>query len=504
MDFTKGIFAAIGKDELYQKFLASGADQSFLTAMDQMLSKNYMEQKVGKRIETSWQKYRRNPLLALQDLNRATELGTRVGAFKKAYLKSGDVYSAMQEGREIAADYGVKGKAMTNIGPLYPFLNARIQHLKMTGQAFKERPVQSLMKGSLFISIPTMLLWFMNNDDDEKRERYQELPEWRKLGFFNIPLPYTESYLPIPKGFFGTLFGTSVEYVLDWIYQNDPGSLIDLATQLFEEVSPFSNVVDIVPQVGRPIVEQFANKKGYTGRPIVSQGLENLEASEQYYDSTPEIIKSFGKMVDLSPARIEAFLNGYLAGAGKGAIYITDEILQTLGIVQKKPDDTFTILSKLPVTRALVSETPRGTRGESVQEFYEKLDEMETLNKQVNEYLSTNDIEKVENYLDGREYDYKFYLKNQTQINKFKNVLRAVKELRYEIFRDPNIKDKRDKINQIENKVTEVAKKFQEAYDKNELFSINAYLSQILNDKKFKDNVARSNKNLFKQKVLSN
>ena len=498
IDFVKGIFASVGKSDAYQKFLASGSDQSFLTAMDKMLSKKYMEEKVGKRIETTFQKYRKNPLSALQDLNRATELGTRVGAFKKAFEKTGDVYSAMQEGREIAADYGVKGKNMSNISPLYPFLNARIQHLKKTGEAIKNNPVKSLAKGITFISAPTLLNWFANNTDDRRRKLYQELPEWRKTGFFNIPISGTDSFLPIPKGFWGTLFGTSVEMTLDHINENDPASIKEYASQLFQELSPMTNPVDIIPQAGRPIVEQFANKKGYTGQPIVSERIKGLQTSEQYYDTTPGIIKSLGSFVGISPARLDAFITAYTAGTGRGAIYITDEILQTIGIVDDKPGDTFATLSNMPITRALVTETPLGTRGESVQKFYSKLDELEEINKQVNNYININETIKLDDYLLGKESDYKFYLKNQTEINKFKNVLRAVRDLRYEIMKDENISDKRDKIKEIEMQVTDVAREFKKAYDNNEKFIIGKSLAKILSDKKQKDKYANKKKKLFK------
>lgn len=503
-DFIKGVLGAAKKDELYQKFLASGADQSFLTAMDVMLSKNYMEEKVGKRIQTTFQRYKRNPLIALQDLNRATELGTRVGAFRKAYLKTGDLYKSMQEGREISADYGVKGLSMKNISPLYPFLNARIQHVRMTGEAAKKHPYATVMKGLAFVSVPTLLNWILNNWDDDDREQYKELPEWRKLIFFNIHIPGTDSYLPLPKGFWGTVWGTPIEYFMDWVTKNEPIAAKEIAKQLFEELSPMSSWVDLMPQFGRPFLEQWANKKGFTDRPIISKRIEDLEPEEQYYDDTPELLKEIGKGTGLSPARLESLITGFTAGAGRGALYISDEILQMLGIVDNKPEDTFTVLSKLPLTKALFTETPIGTRGRSVQNFYSKLDELEEINKQVNRYVSDDETEKLNDYMEDKKDDYKYYLMNSKEINKFKVILRYAQSIKRDITKDESIKNKREKIKELENQMTELAKGFAESYKNNTKFKIGEFMNDFYRDYKTDTKEENYKRKSFKGQMMSN
>lgn len=496
-DFAKGLLEAYGKKDSYQKFLASGADQSFLTAMDRIMSESKILEHASDKLNNNWQRYKSNPLEVFQDINRASELGTRVGSFKKAYMKTGDVYKAMLEAREIAADYGVRGKAMTNVSPLYPFLNARLQHLKRSIDVIKKHPGRVTAKGLMFITAPAVINWLINNMDEDNRKLYQELPEWRRYSMFNIKIPGTQSFLPVPKGFWGVLFGTGAEGVLDWLVKNEPETVTEIAGQLIQEISPLSGWTDIVPQFGRPIVEQWANKKGFTGKPIVPQALETLEPGEQYTEYTPEIIKKLGGWLNISPLRIEALITAYTAGFGRNVLTVGDEILQALGLVDKKPEDLFTKLSKFPVLKAFITEPPLGTRGESVAKFYEKLDELEELNKTVNNFIKQGDDNGLNEYLKKRDYDYMYYVANQTEINKFKNVLRAANDMLAEIKQSEDLL-KDEKIAKLQLAITTTAQEFQKTYKSGSTFKIDGVLNDILIKSKSGDREDKQEMKKFK------
>ena len=221
----------------------------------------------------------------------------------------------------------------------------------------------------LFITAPAIINWIANNWDEEEKKRYQALPTWRRVSMFNIHIPGTDSYLPIPKGLLGTLYGTSVESFLDYMFAEDPRAAKEFASQMWKEISPISNTMELSPQITRPVFEQWANKKAFTGQPIVPSSLEQLSPEEQYTDNTTEIMKWLGEKAGFSPLRAEALFQGYTAGAGIGALRISDEALQFVGLLDEKPEDTFTALSRLPLTKAFVTETPRGLRSSYLQDF---------------------------------------------------------------------------------------------------------------------------------------
>ena len=495
-DMFKGFFSVIKKDDAYRKFMESGADQSFLTSMDQMMSKSYLERRQGKgvtELSTSlkgyWKKYRGNWLLALQDLNRLSELGTRVGAFRNAYKKTGDVYAAMEEARQITGDYGVRGQHMANASRLYAFLNPRLQHLKLTAEVLAGKRGsrgEKLLRLVTWLAIPTLINHVMILWDDDWRELYFELPEWRRVGFWNIPIPGTDTFFPVPKGFYGQFFGTSIEYMLNFMYVEDKSSIPALAEQIFSELSPFASVVDFFPTIGRPVVEQLSNKKSFTGKPIVPKRLEFLDAKEQYTDYTPRIYVWAGEL-GLSPLRVEALFNGYFGGTAKNVANMTDEMLESFGLVPDNDNSRFRVLgvdlTQMPILRRILTEKSYGTRSQSVESFYSTLDRMEEVNKTVNDFVKSNDVTGAKEYLakDDNEKLYKYYLNNSPEISKFKVILRTVGEVKSEMKSDP------DAIDQINLNVTKLGQDFNSAMQQGKDFNVGKAFDEILKQKKWND-----------------
>jgi len=326
-DFVKGIFSAVKKDDIYQKWMAAGGDQSFLVSADRMMEKDYATKKVGRVLQRKWETYKRNPLAMLQDFSRASEIGTRLGAFKNAYKKTGNVQLAAVESRDVSADYGIHGAKVKGVFGLYPFLNARLQHSRMSVEAMKGNPARFFLKG-MALTGPAIMNWLLNNQDEESKQLYQSLPTWRRVSMYNVRIPGTDHFFPIPKGFFGVMFGSSVESALDAALKDDPRVSKELGRQLFQEFSPVGNYSEIIPFIGRPVIEMWANKKGYTGRPIVSESMKLLTPPEQYYASTPEIYKKIGEALNWSPVKMDHYLKSYTGGAGAGAVNILDGTLQ--------------------------------------------------------------------------------------------------------------------------------------------------------------------------------
>ena len=501
MDFGRGIWSAVRNDKAYQRFLASGADQSFLAATDVILRRNIHKGQFDTKLQSRWKRYK-NPLFLLQDFNRATEIGTRVGAFKKAYNKTGDVFKAMKEGREIAADYGIKGEWMNNASQLYPFLNARLQHVRMTKESLsRERLKTTLGRGLLYVAGPSAMNWMNNNKDEDIRALYQELPGWRKIGFWNIHVPGTHSFIMVPKGAYGVAFGGGVEATLDWMLHNDTSLLKELPEGVLTEVSPITNYTDIIPQFVKPPAEAFAGKYLFTGKPTVPQSLEGLEPWEQYDDSTSRIMIKLGEKTGLSPMKIQALLRGYFAGSGQGPLYVVDETLEALGLIEPSPQDRWSRLSRLPITKAFVSKPAIGTRGESVRKMYEKLDEIEAINRQVNRYLKQNRPEKIHQYLSekGRDPDYKWYLNNSAEIGKFKTVLRAMRDFELAINKNTSIKNPREVIEGFQLEITKTAQELMKAYQNNDLFMLEDVVIGKYLDEKHKQRMLERERKAIKR-----
>jgi hypothetical protein len=486
-DFLKGLYSAIKKDDYFQKWLASGGDQSFLISADQMMEKDYAAKKVGKTMQRKWETWKRNPLVFLQDFSRASEIGTRLGAFKNAYKKTRDVHKAAIESRDISADYGIHGARIRAGLSLYPFLNARLQHTRSTIESAGRDPAGFFMKG-MAITAPALMNWLLNNQDQESSELYQSLPTWRRLSMFNIRIPGTDHFFPIPKGFFGTLFGSSVESLMDAVVKDDPRVVDDLAKQLFKEFSPVGNLTEVIPFIARPQIEMWANKRGFTGRPIISESMRMLKSPQQFYNSTPEIYKKIGEALNWSPLKIDHYVRSYTGGAGMGAVSILDETLQAAGLVDKKPEDTFTSLSRLPVLKAILTERPIGLQGGYVMDFYDTLDKIEKVTSTFNNYVKTEDYDKLDKFMSDPENErmYSFAEGNSTAINSFRAALTFVRDAGYAVMKDDllSAREKQEEVKKLNDIVQESAIRFKAAYEKNEFFDYGKAMDEIVKQMK--------------------
>lgn len=472
--FLQGMSNAFKKTETYKKFLMSGADQSFLTVVAEQIEKAGKYPSFNKNLESRWTRYR-NPFFFFEDINRASEIGTRVGAFANALRKTDDVYAAMQEAREIGGDYAMKGVAMRNVIPLFPFLNARIQHMKQTAISAKRSPGKFVAKGLMYVTAPTIVNYFLNHEDDEVAALYAELPDWRKVSFFNIHIPGTDQFWPVPKGALGILFGTTTEYFLDYLRGEDPEYLGEMSQSFFKDFLPIASWQEIMPQFARPIMEQTFNKIAYTGRPIVPQRLEKLALEAQYTDQTSEVAKKIGSIFGWSPLRIQHFVTSWTAGTGRGFLYSSDEILGLMRLVPVKSDDTWTRMGRLPFLRGLVTSSPIGSRSRSVQEFYGLLDDVDMVNRTVNGYVRDNDDDQAARFLAERpEYKamYNYYRDNKKEINRFRRELWKLRGMLNEIqsSKEPQAKKVQAK-RVLEIQFTKRARTFLDAYAK-ELFQI--------------------------------
>jgi hypothetical protein len=305
---------------------------------------------------------------------------------------------------------------------------------------------------------------------------------------FNIRIPFTEHFMPIPKGFFGVMFGSSIESALDALVADDPRIAKELAKQMYEEISPVGNWAEVIPLIGRPVIEVAVNQKGYTGKPIVSESMKLLEKSQQFYTSTPEIIKKLGEGLNWSPVRIEHYVRSYTGGAGIGAVNLLDGTLQLLGIVEKKPEDTFTALSRLPMLKAVLTEKPIGLYSGYVSEFYETLDKIEKVNFTFNNYLKNDDADGAEKFLENKDNKkmYSFYLGNSTAVNAFRQSLTWVRDAGYAVMKDDLLtrEEKQTEIRRMNEIVQETVLRFRKAYENNEWFDYNKEMDGIIKDMK--------------------
>lgn len=377
-DTLKGLALYLHKGDTYWEYMRSGAAQANLVSLD----RNYLSGQIRdlmtrpgvKKMVTT------NPIEILRGLSEATEMATRLAEFhnvRKGYTgignrlfgktrKPGSIQDAALESRDITLDFSRIGSHTKSWNKISAFFNASIQGTDKMFRAWRENPLDMTIKTAMFITMPSVLLWYLNKDDP----RYQELPQWQKDIFWIIPTK--DTLIKIPKPFeLGILFGTVPERMLQWMYDKDRGQkgngFKGLGDVIIDNMVP-----NVSPTALVPALEAATNYSLFMNRNIVPQHeRDNLPPAMQYGPYTSAVGKGIGKMFDVSPRIVDNTIRGYTGGLGSFGLTLSDSVL---GMGEERPAKR---ISEMPGIRGFTA-TPYAS-SESVQQVYDEFDRQNRL-----------------------------------------------------------------------------------------------------------------------------
>lgn len=329
IDTFKGLSMYLKKGQTYWEYKKSGAAHAAMVSLDRDYLGGQLRD-IMKR-ESKYTKLIKNPIEALRAMSEATEMATRLAEYdnaRKGYTGLGSrlfgkerkplsAREAALESRDITLDFSRRGTNTKKANQVIAFFNATIQGADKMARAFKEDPRGMTVKTMLYITLPSVMLWYMNKDD----ERYQELPQWEKDTFWIIP--GKETMYKIPKPFeAGVLFGTAFERMLQYMDDEKNGrkgvGFKGFGERVFDSFAP-----SFMPTAMIPIVEATTNYSLFRQRDIIPQSQENLPARLQYGANTSEVAKFVGDKINVSPYIVDNTIRGYgggLAGLGLSGI----------------------------------------------------------------------------------------------------------------------------------------------------------------------------------------
>ena len=329
VDTFKGLSLFLKKGELYWEYMKSGAAHAAMVSLDRDYLGGQLRDIMSR--ESKVTKLIKNPIEVLRAMSEATEMATRLAEFdnaRKGYTGVGNrlfgkdrkpltAREAALESRDITLDFSRRGSHTKKANQVIAFFNATIQGADKMARAFKEDPRGMTVKTMLYITLPSVLLWYMNKDD----ERYQELPQWEKDTFWIIP--GKENMYRVPKPFeAGVLFGTSFERMLQY-FDDAKNNRKSVGFKGFGDRVVDSLAPSFMPTAMIPVVEAMTNYSLFRQRNIIPQSQENLPAHLQYGANTSEVAKFVGDKINVSPYIVDNTIRGYgggLAGLGLSGI----------------------------------------------------------------------------------------------------------------------------------------------------------------------------------------
>lgn len=386
-DFVRGAMSLIKKDEHYGNWLKSGGANAAMVSVDrQYLSQHLFNlSKETGLMERAWN-VAKSPIEVLRVASELVENATRLGEFKKATAGTAGTRADLQKAgfasREVTLDFARIGANMRAVNMISAFTNAQIQGLDRVVRGFGENPIGMSAKIAASITLPSMLLWWANHDD----ERWKEIPNWQKDLFWIV---MTKDHIyRIPKPFeLGLIFGTLPERSMEAYFTDNPQAFHDFEKSMIDAFTP-----NLTPQIAQPIIEQFSNRSLFTGMPVIPAGAEKLLPEYQYHEYTTELTKALGHVIGAfpglreraisdeqsliggvaralsTPALVENYVRSWTGGLGMYAIQLADKALREAGALPDPVKPTPT-LADIPFIKAFVVRYPAAS-AQSIQDFY--------------------------------------------------------------------------------------------------------------------------------------
>lgn len=340
------IFAGIGSsyvnkikgdnaDPLYKEFLAMGGGKSGYYSADRELTSRAIAQisKAGKKFNIS-----ANPMDWIGFTSDLIESGPRYATYKFLRENGVDPQEAFYGAMDVTVNFRRGGELARQVNAIVPFFNASVQGLDKfrrwitadgTQRADRAKVVRSRVTAYVAVSVVLAALFYgLNNRDDEAEEEYEQLSNYTKNSYWNIPLG-DGYFFAIPKprelGVLSSFFETLIEYTVGkndhafdefysyWADNCLPSIISDVAqipTKDLEE-----NAATIVGNFGLiGVLGYVGANRDFLGRPIVSAGLQYYSKPDQYTDSTSKIAYWVGQATNQSPQMLDYAFQQVLGG----------------------------------------------------------------------------------------------------------------------------------------------------------------------------------------------
>ena len=341
---------------------------------------------------------------ALEKGSAASDAATRLAVYKDTYAQTGNEAEALMRAMEIMNFQRKGSSALIRIlTAVTPFLNARIQGLdvlyragikpfinKDDRTAYDQAVAKSFIKRGLSLMALSGLYYALMHDDEDYLAQEEETRDNNWL------IPALGVKIPIPFEV-GVIFKVMPERILAYIMGNDTGEQLLASVQR----NLYSTFGVQLPQAVLPVIEVATNYSFFTGRPIIGQGLEDVDKQFQVDPGTSKFAENLGqftsfktetgKSFGLSPVQIDHLIKGYTGTLGTYAVDAMDVMID-LNSEIPKPSKRF---EQMPfIRRFAVDPEARG----NVTAYYELKNAVDQAVRTSNLLERTGKVEDLAEY----------------------------------------------------------------------------------------------------------
>lgn len=468
-DYPRMFFNILGKGELFQDYMHSGAAQTSLQGLNREMLESMTDTftNAKKRNNTLLKDTLMLPITipkkivkglaktsqVLGDVPRLLEFErSKVAALKRGATKPEAMAQAAFDAFEVSVPYGRRGasSSLRTMYDLIPFTNTIVNSNVSLAKALDPRNknfMRTMATATSYLTMPTVALYLKNRNDP----RYQALPQDdkdRNLYIYNTDDPNEEPVKIRKLWQYGYLFQTLPEHLAEYAIQRDPKAFNGLAKNFEHEFSPatilsFSSAI----HDGRFDPTKFLEGSRI---PLIPERQKRIDAELQATSNTSEVAKSLARWFKISPIYIDHIVSSTGGGLGANAIRCADEMMYATGkATDKRPasqaaDSIFfgTFFGRGP-----------SKRNEYVNKFYDYVDKYETMKGSAKVYRENGEDDKADALMEQ-------YVDTTKMRQSFSKYYKAIDAIRKEHPDDLNGVQKRAELNSIYQDFTELAKEY--------------------------------------------
>lgn len=383
----RGSLSAVTKDDAFWELARNGGLTGAITNLDH----DYMDTDAQHLLDTTgfsnkmWNTVK-HPLQFAQLVTERMTAAARIGYSAQQKAAGVPAAKAAMQGRKAYLDYDEKfvSDIANNWAKWVPFFKADILGLKQGWDAIQPGQVgKTALYATLGLVLPQVALYALNRKQDESlpvEQRYTSRPQWeRDLYFVSPQINGTRIKMGKPYNV-GPVLGVPLERFLEKQYEQDPHAFDHVITQMAGSEMP-----NITPAIGKPVVEGMSNYNFFTGLPLVPDSLKTATSDAQYVDNTSEVSKRISALVgshptpavssplgvaDVSPIVLDNYVDEWGGSIGSTVLHLLDT---PLGKVSGPFD-----AANLPFVRGFLVRNP-GMATQQVNDFYTDAQKIESL-----------------------------------------------------------------------------------------------------------------------------
>lgn len=326
------------------------------------------------KIKMFYRKFVEPAITAYNELGNRGETINRAALYQQLRRQGLNHADASLQARDLM-DFSMQGSwtAVRFFTQVVPFLNARLQGLYKLGRGAKGDPARfAAVLGATALLSLGLLAAYSDDDDWKKREEWDRNNYWWfKIGgmAFRIPKPFE-------IGAIATLAERGAELFFD---KEMTGKRF--RKQVMELLSDNLSL-NPVPQLVKPILDIYANKDSFTGRPIHNLGMEKVRPEYRFNENTSMVARGLStaanKVTGLvgangpSPMQIDHLVRGYFGWLGSFVVKAADTIARPVTDQPSRPTPDYWKVA----SGGMISDVRDG-QSRYVSQMYEQSKEIE-------------------------------------------------------------------------------------------------------------------------------